>query len=121
MSGGSGSSRAPRGALSGSANANGGALGALADWAARSLDPEMGTSPIQSHVERCCDPSNPEPNLALNLELADYIKQKKANAPREAAVEVVKRINSRHPHVSMLGLHLLDHLVKNCGYPFHLK
>lgn len=121
MSGGSGSSRAPRGALSGSNNANGGALGALADWAARSLDPEMGTSPIQSHVERCCDPSNREPNLALNLELADYIKQKKANAPREAAVEVVKRINSRHPHVSMLGLHLLDHLVKNCGYPFHLQ
>lgn len=31
-------------------------------------------------VERCCDPLNREPNLALNLELADYIKQKKANA-----------------------------------------
>jgi hypothetical protein len=57
----------------------------------------------------------------LNLELADFVKQKKANAPREAAVEVVKKVNSRHPHVSMLALHLLDHLVKNCGYPFHLQ
>lgn len=30
-------------------------------------------------TERCCDPSNREPNLSLNLELADYIKSKKAN------------------------------------------
>lgn len=119
-----GSSR-PRGALSSRTASSGsnsaGAIGALADWAARSLDPDAITTPLQMQVERCCDPSNREPNLALNLELADYIKSKKANTPREAAVEVVRRVNSRHPHVSMLALHLLDHLVKNCGYPFHLQ
>lgn len=124
---GAGSSRAPRGALSGPSSSSsnsssaGAGLGAWADWAARSLDPDAAQTAVQVQVDRCCDPSNREPNLALNLELADYIKQKKANTPREAAVEVVRRVNSRHPHISMLALHLLDHLVKNCGYPFHLQ
>lgn len=43
------------------------------------------------------------------------------DSPREAASAVVQRINSRHPHVSQLALDLLDHLVKNVGYPFHLQ
>lgn len=33
----------------------------------------------------------------------------------------MQKINSRHPHVSLLALDLLDHLVKNVGYPFHLQ
>ncbi|CDW96880.1 hypothetical protein [Sporisorium scitamineum] len=98
-----------------------GALGALADWAARNLDPEMQTSPVSVYVERCCHPALSQPNLALNLELADYVNQKKANTPREAAFETVRKINSRNPHVGMLGLALLDILVKNCGYPLHLQ
>ncbi|KAJ1032524.1 hypothetical protein NDA16_000547 [Ustilago loliicola] len=97
-----------------------GALGALADWAARNLDPELQSSPVSVYVERCCHPALSQPNLALNLELADYVNQKKANTPREAAFETVRKINSRNPHVGMLGLSLLDILVKNCGYPFHL-
>ncbi|SPO24870.1 related to GGA2 - Arf-binding protein [Ustilago trichophora] len=98
-----------------------GALGALADWAARNLDPELQTSPVSVYVERCCHPALSQPNLALNLELADYVNQKKANTPREAAFETVRKINSRNPHVGMLGLSLLDILVKNCGYPLHLQ
>ncbi|SJX61081.1 related to GGA2-Arf-binding protein [Sporisorium reilianum f. sp. reilianum] len=98
-----------------------GALGALADWAARNLDPEMQTSPVSVYVERCCHPALSQPNLALNLELADYVNQKKANTPREAAFETVRKVNSRNPHVGMLGLALLDILVKNCGYPLHLQ
>ncbi|PWN88098.1 VHS-domain-containing protein [Acaromyces ingoldii] len=118
----SGAGGRPRGALSSSNSSSAaGAIGAWADWAARSLDPDIPQSAVQAHVERCCNPSLREPNLGLNLELADYIKQKQANTPREAAVEVVRKINSRHPHVSILALHLLDHLVKNCGYPFHLQ
>ncbi|UZJ56883.1 hypothetical protein CBS101457_006203 [Exobasidium rhododendri] len=119
MGSGSPSTSRPRGALSASSST--GALTTWADWAAKSLDPDAITTPLQMQIERCCDPSNREPNLALNLELADYIKDKKANSPREAAVEIVRRINSRHPHVSMLALQLLDILVKNCGYPFHLQ
>ncbi|EST06387.1 hypothetical protein PSEUBRA_004281 [Kalmanozyma brasiliensis GHG001] len=102
-------------------NAPQGALGALADWAARNLDPEMQTSPVSIYVERCCHPSLSQPNLALNLELADYVNQKKANTPREASFEAVRKVNSRNPHVGMLGLALLDILVKNCGYPLHLQ
>ncbi|KAK4996108.1 hypothetical protein LTR28_000298 [Elasticomyces elasticus] len=64
---------------------------------------------------------NFEPNLALDLEVADTINAKKGNAPREAAVTIVNYINHRNPNVSLLALALLDICVKNCGYPFHLQ
>ncbi|KAG0144886.1 hypothetical protein CROQUDRAFT_46614 [Cronartium quercuum f. sp. fusiforme G11] len=62
-----------------------------------------------------------QPNMSLNLEIADLINLKKANTPREAAMTVLQHVNRRNTHVSMLALHLLDILVKNCGYPFHLQ
>ncbi|GAA5843291.1 hypothetical protein JCM3766R1_003653 [Sporobolomyces carnicolor] len=76
---------------------------------------------LTNYIERACDPSLHEPNLSLDLEIADLINSKKANTPREAAVEVVRLVNHRNNHVAMLALHLLDILVKNCGYPFHLQ
>lgn len=76
---------------------------------------------ICNYVERACDPSQFEPNLAIALELADYINSKKANTAREAAVEIVRMINHRNLHVGMLALSALDILVKNCGYAFHLQ
>jgi hypothetical protein len=33
----------------------------------------------------------------------------------------LRLINSRNPHVALLALSLLDTLVKQCGYPFHLQ
>ena len=60
-------------------------------------------------------------NLPLALELADYINTKRANTAREAAFEIVQRINARVPHVGILALDLLDILVKNCGFPMHLQ
>ncbi len=76
-----------------------GALGALADWAARNLDPEMQTSPVSVYVERCCHPQPlTQPNLALNLELADYVNQKKANTTtRGGFLKQVRKVNSRNP------------------------
>ncbi|GAA99843.1 uncharacterized protein L969DRAFT_100826 [Mixia osmundae IAM 14324] len=76
---------------------------------------------LEAYIERACDPYRPQPDMALNLEVADLINSKKANTPREAAMEVVKYVNDRRQHVAMLALHLLDTLVKNCGYPFHLQ
>ncbi|KAK5957892.1 ARF-binding protein [Knufia fluminis] len=77
---------------------------------------------LQRFIYNACDPlSNLEPNLALNLEIVDLINQKKGNAPREAAVQIVQLINHRNPNVSLLALSLLDNCVKNCGYPFHLQ
>ncbi|KAI5235364.1 ADP-ribosylation factor-binding protein-like protein GGA1 [Aureobasidium subglaciale] len=78
-------------------------------------------TPLQRYIHNACDPQNFEPNLALNLEIADLINAKKGNAPREAAVAIVQYINHRNPNVSMLALTLLDICVKNCGYAFQLQ
>lgn len=43
------------------------------------------------------------------------------NRPREAAMTIVRLINHRNPHISLLALSLLDTLVDSCGYPFHLQ
>ncbi|OJD14903.1 hypothetical protein AJ78_04788 [Emergomyces pasteurianus Ep9510] len=82
---------------------------------------EPAQSTLQRYIHNACDPQNFEPNLALNLEVADLINSKKGNAPREAAINIVHLINSRNPNVALLALALLDICVKNCGYPFHLQ
>ncbi|CAK97493.1 uncharacterized protein An18g05740 [Aspergillus niger] len=82
---------------------------------------EPGLTPLQRAIRNACDLSHYEPNLALNLEVADLINSKKGNAPREAAFEIVHLINSRNQNVALLALALLDICVKNCGYPFHLQ
>ncbi|KAI8347466.1 VHS domain-containing protein [Mortierella sp. GBAus27b] len=76
---------------------------------------------LESYIERACDPLRFEPDLALNLEICDYIKEKQKNTPREAAVYIVRLVNNRNMHVAMMALALLDNCVKNCGYPFHLQ
>ncbi|KAK9364451.1 VHS domain-containing protein [Lipomyces kononenkoae] len=72
-------------------------------------------------IDRACDMSQLEPNLSLNIEIADLINEKKGNFAREAASQIVKYINSRSSAVSILALALLDICVKNCAYPFHLQ
>ncbi|CAK9438663.1 uncharacterized protein LODBEIA_P28870 [Lodderomyces beijingensis] len=72
-------------------------------------------------IYRACRPTNDEPNLALNLEICDYVNAKKGSAPRDAAIAVVKLISQKDPQTSELAIALLDNLVKNCGYPFHLQ
>ncbi|KAM0245435.1 hypothetical protein ACHAP5_005391 [Fusarium lateritium] len=82
-----------------------------------------GRTPSQLHrfIQAACSPENYEPNLAVNLEIADLINSKKGTAPREAATAIVNYINHRNPNVALLALGLLDICVKNCGYPFHLQ
>ncbi|KAF4337549.1 ADP-ribosylation factor-binding [Fusarium beomiforme] len=85
--------------------------------------PSSGRTPsqLQRFIQAACSPENYEPNLALNLEIADLINSKKGTAPREAATAIVNFINHRNPNVALLALGLLDICVKNCGYPFHLQ
>ncbi|KAF8946250.1 hypothetical protein BGZ47_000999 [Haplosporangium gracile] len=78
-------------------------------------------SVLETYIERACDPSRFEPDLALNLEICDVIKEKQKNTPREAAIYIVRLVNHKNMHVGMLALTLLDNCVKNCGYPFHLQ
>ncbi|KAI2634436.1 ADP-ribosylation factor-binding protein GGA2 [Xylaria nigripes] len=97
---------------------------ASARAAARDRWSDMGyprPSQLQRFIASACSADNFEPNLALNLEIADLINNKKGTAPREAAVAIANYINSRNPNVSLLALGLLDICVKNCGYPFHLQ
>ncbi|KIJ56294.1 hypothetical protein M422DRAFT_23583 [Sphaerobolus stellatus SS14] len=78
-------------------------------------------SPVEVLVQRACDPIQHEANYAVHLELAEHINTKKANTPRDAAMAIVRMVNHRNPHISLLALTLLDTLVENCGYPFHLQ
>ncbi|KAL8825803.1 MAG: hypothetical protein Q9191_004194 [Dirinaria sp. TL-2023a] len=82
---------------------------------------EPAQTPMQRYIQNAVDPMNFEPNLALDLEIADLINSKKGTAPREAAIAIVNYVNNRNPNVSVLALTLLDICVKNCGYPFHLQ
>ncbi|KAL8746121.1 MAG: hypothetical protein Q9190_001815 [Brigantiaea leucoxantha] len=82
---------------------------------------EPAQTPLQRYIQNAVDPQNFEPNLALDLEIADIINSKKGNAPREAAIAIVGYVNHKNQNVSLLALTLLDICVKNCGYPFHLQ
>ncbi|KAH3685719.1 hypothetical protein WICPIJ_003319 [Wickerhamomyces pijperi] len=79
------------------------------------------SSSLTRKICKACRASLGEPDLALNLAVADYVNEKQGGAPREAAIVIVNLINSLDSHVSIFALNLLDVLVKNCGYPFHLQ
>nr|XP_018265704.1 VHS domain-containing protein [Kwoniella dejecticola CBS 10117]OBR87862.1 VHS domain-containing protein [Kwoniella dejecticola CBS 10117] len=83
--------------------------------------PWSSLTPVQALVEQCCDPTLPVPNDVANIELAEMINNKKANSAREAAHGLLQHINSRNPNEAIIALAVLDHLVKNCGYPIHLQ
>ncbi|KAI8987833.1 hypothetical protein BDF20DRAFT_852459 [Mycotypha africana] len=80
----------------------------------------MGYS-LNGLIERACSPSRYDPNLALNLEICETINKKQGTAPRAAAQNIVRLVNSTKMNQAMLALTLLDNCVKNCGYPFHLQ
>ncbi|KAG6876486.1 hypothetical protein C0992_012812 [Termitomyces sp. T32_za158] len=72
-------------------------------------------------IGRACDPALHEPNHGAHIQIAEHINAKKANSARDAAVAVARLANHRNPHVAILALALLDSLVAQCGYPFHLQ
>ncbi|KAK8846789.1 hypothetical protein IAR55_005877 [Kwoniella newhampshirensis] len=83
--------------------------------------PWASLTPVQALVEQTCDPTLPVPNDVANIELAELINKRKANSAREACHGLLSHINSRNPNEALLALNVLDHLVKNCGYPIHLQ
>ncbi|WVQ84100.1 hypothetical protein IAT38_006245 [Cryptococcus sp. DSM 104549] len=83
--------------------------------------PWASLTPVQALVEQTCDPTLPGSNDVANLELSELINRKKANSAREATHALLPHINSRNPTEALLALNVLDHLVKNCGYPLHLQ
>ncbi|KAI7863163.1 hypothetical protein BDF14DRAFT_1846257 [Spinellus fusiger] len=77
--------------------------------------------PLQDFIDGACSPARYEAELALNLEICEMINKKQGNSPREAAMAIVRHVNSKNHTQAMLALTLLDNCVKNCGYPFHLQ
>ncbi|ORZ20346.1 hypothetical protein BCR42DRAFT_408577 [Absidia repens] len=72
-------------------------------------------------IETACSPARFEADVALNLEICEKINAKGGGLPRLAAMTIVRLVNSKRVNQAMLALTLLDHCVKNCGYPFHLQ
>ncbi|KAL9050801.1 MAG: hypothetical protein Q9162_006422 [Coniocarpon cinnabarinum] len=58
---------------------------------------EPPSSPLQRLIQNACDPQNYEPNLALDLEIADLINSKKGTATKEFLNELVRRFPERPP------------------------
>lgn len=81
---------------------------------------EVSLGQILALVDRAVSASHKEPDLYLNLQVADLINEKKGNAAREVAIKLAKLANSNFAIISVLALSVLDVCVKNCGYPFHL-
>ncbi|CAK9783563.1 VHS-domain-containing protein [Cutaneotrichosporon oleaginosum] len=88
---------------------------------ASSSSPWTRRSAVQALVDQACDPTLMSSNDVVNLELAEAVNKKKANSAREATQALLVYINSRNPNQSLIALNVLDHLVKNCGYPIHLQ
>ncbi|KAJ1652343.1 ARF-binding protein [Dispira simplex] len=76
---------------------------------------------IDDLIDQACHPRLTEPDLGLNLEVCDLINTKRQSCPHNAAVRIVKHVNNRSQHVSLLALELLDFCVKNCGHAFHIQ
>ncbi|KAL6946150.1 hypothetical protein ACO0OE_003131 [Hanseniaspora uvarum] len=77
-------------------------------------------NPLIRKINRAC--RSLEPDLALNLDVADYINEKQGSSARDAVLMIVKLITrSQQQHTAINALSLLDTIVKNCGYPVHLQ
>lgn len=76
-------------------------------------------SPIEQQIETATSEDIPtnEQNLALNLEICDEIRSKRAPA-KDAVRALRRRLYNRNPNVQVLALHLLDLCVKNGGSHF---
>lgn len=83
--------------------------------------PQVVVNPLLRKIQRACRSTLHEPDLAANLDIADYINEKQGATARDACITLVELINSRNQHTSIFAISLLDVLVKNCGYPVHLQ
>ena len=83
--------------------------------------PQATGNPLLRKIQRSCRILLAEPDLGLNLDVADYINEKQGATSRDAVTAIARLINTRDTHTAVFSLSLLDVLVKNCGYPVHLQ
>ena len=85
------------------------------------IKPRSTESSLLRKIQRACRSTLPEPDLGLNLDVADYINSKQGATPREAVLAIEKLVNNGDTQAAVFALSLLDVLVKNCGYSIHLQ
>lgn len=76
------------------------------------------STPGQAMVEKATDPLLIGPDWALALDIADLVNAH-AEAAKEVAKGVKRRISHKDGRVQMLALTLLESLMKNCGPHFY--
>nr|CDS31572.1 hepatocyte growth factor regulated tyrosine [Hymenolepis microstoma] len=59
-----------------------------------------------------------EADWETNLTICDLVRGQEVT-PRDAIISLKKKLNPDNPHVLMLGLSVLEALMKNCGTPIH--
>ncbi|EUB57490.1 Hepatocyte growth factor-regulated tyrosine kinase substrate [Echinococcus granulosus] len=59
-----------------------------------------------------------EADWETNLTICDLVRGQEVT-PKDAINSLKKRLNPENPHVLMLGLSVLEALMKNCGTPIH--
>ncbi|KAJ3337069.1 hypothetical protein HDU93_001692 [Gonapodya sp. JEL0774] len=76
---------------------------------------------LEGMIDNATDINRWEADLNLNLEICELVNKKGSGWPRDAAVLVLKILNSKSAQSGLLALTLLDNLVKNCGTPFQMQ
>lgn len=74
--------------------------------------PRSTESSLLRKIQRACRSTLPEPDLGLNLDVADYINSKQGATPREAVLAIEKLVNNGDTQAAVFALSLLDVLVK---------
>ncbi|VDO07733.1 unnamed protein product, partial [Rodentolepis nana] len=59
-----------------------------------------------------------EADWETNLTICDLVRGQEVT-PKDAIISLKKKLNPENPHVLMLGLSVLEALMKNCGTPIH--
>ncbi|KAJ3076736.1 hypothetical protein HDU98_000616 [Podochytrium sp. JEL0797] len=118
------------------------AIGTASSGTAVGAPSSVVSGKVQSLVDQAC--VGHQLNLDAALRVCDLVTEKQNSYPREVAFQVLKYVNCRYDTLAALNsigmmdsdrmrgpqqkyeqaamnaLGLLDMLVKNCGYPFHL-
>eukprot|EP01134_Creolimax_fragrantissima_P003548 CFRG3548T1 len=74
----------------------------------------FGSSDFEKILERATSDELLEPDLAINTELCDVLRQREVKATT-ALNAIIKKIGQRKPMVTLLALTVLEMCVSNCG------
>ncbi|XP_022663251.1 hepatocyte growth factor-regulated tyrosine kinase substrate-like isoform X2 [Varroa destructor] len=77
-----------------------------------------GASQFNTLLEKATSTKLLEPDWTIILEMCDSLRSGDSD-PKAALSAVKKKLASKNPNVTLLALHCLESMVKNCGHPIH--